>query len=138
MKLALCHSMHYAEKALEVQKWFQNHGHEAFPSGYSQEFVGLTDEQKETLKLEQKYNDDAMRKHWEIIQNCDRVLILNYDKHGIPGYIGGNSFLEMGFAYILNRPLYLLNPIPEMPYYKTEIIATKPVVVDGDLEKVML
>lgn len=137
MKIAICHSMQYAEKAIEVAQWFATQGHEAFPSSYSSQYVGLTDEAKEVLKLEHKYHDDAMREHWSVIDRSDRVLVLNYDKHGIPGYIGGNSFLEMGFAYILRKPIYLLNAIPEMPYYKTEIIAMNPTVVSGDLNLVL-
>jgi len=137
MNIALCHSMQYAEKAKNVQEWFVSQGHTAFPSSFNTLFLGLSDEEKEELKLKQKYEQDAIREHWGVIQTCDRVLILNYEKHGIPGYIGGNSFLEMGFAYILHKPIYLLNPIPEMPYYETEIIAMKPIVVDGNLEKVI-
>jgi len=137
MKIALCHSMQYAERALEVAEWFKMRGHEAFPSGTSHLYVGLSDEEKEVLKLEQKYNHDVIREHWYVIEKADVVLILNYDKHGIPGYIGGNAFLEMGFAYILKKPMYLLNPIPKMPYYETEIIGMKPIVLNGELEGII-
>lgn len=137
MKIALCHSMQYAEKAKEVQEWFRAKGHEAFPSSFNESFIGLNDEEKEILKLKQKYEQDAIREHWSTIEDCDVTLILNYDKHGIEHYIGGNSFLEMGFAYIQKKPLYLLNPIPDMPYYKTEIIAMKPIILNRDLEKIL-
>lgn len=136
MKIALCHSMQYSEKAKEVQAWFAARGHDAFPSKFTNAFIGLNDEEKEVLKLKQKYEHDAIREHWNIINECDVILVLNYDKHGIPGYIGGNSFLEMGFAYVLNKPLYVLNEIPEMPYYKTEIIGMKPIVLNGNVEKI--
>lgn len=133
MDIALCHSMQYAEKAKEAQQWFAARGHRAFPSTFNEKFIGLSDEEKETLKLHQKYEHDAIREHWGIISACDATLVLNYDKHGISGYIGGNSFLEMGFAYVLKKPIYLLNPIPKMPYYETEIIAMKPIILNGDL-----
>ncbi|OGQ22975.1 MAG: hypothetical protein A3I05_06060 [Deltaproteobacteria bacterium RIFCSPLOWO2_02_FULL_44_10] len=61
------------------------------------------------------------------------ILVLNYDKNGIKGYIGGNSFLEMGFAYIQKKPIYLLNEIPEIAFYDTEIKAMKPIVIYGEL-----
>ncbi len=137
MKIALCHSMQYAEKAKEAQQWFESRGHEASPSSQNEQYLGLSDEEKEVLKLKHKYDNDAIRTHWNVIKNSDRVLILNYEKHGIPGYIGGNSFLEMGFAHILKKTLYLLNPIPKMPYYETEIIAMKPIVLDGNLEGIL-
>lgn len=137
MKIALCHSMQFAEKAREVEKWFKDNGHQAQGSIFIDGFLGLNNEEKETLKLKQKYEHDAIREHWRVIQESEVVLILNYDKNNIPNYIGGNSFLEMGFAYILNKPIYLLNPIPAMPFYETEIIAMKPVILDGDLTKII-
>ncbi|MCX6780295.1 MAG: hypothetical protein NT034_03920 [Candidatus Magasanikbacteria bacterium] len=136
MKIALCHSMQYAEKVKEVADFYRSAGHEAFASSFNDQYLGLNDEEKEKLKLFHKYEKDAMREHWNVIEKCDKVLVLNFDKHGIPGYIGGNSFLEMGFAYILKKPIYLLNPIPKIPYYETEIIAMKPTVLNGDLEKI--
>ena len=30
----------------------------------------------------------------------------------------------------------MLNPIPEMPYCKSEIEAVKPIILDGDLTKI--
>jgi hypothetical protein len=66
----------------------------------------------------------------------DALLVANYDKHGIAGYIGGNAFIELAYAYILGQKLYALNPLPDMPYYGTEIIALKPVVANGDLRKI--
>lgn len=136
MKIAICHSMQYSEKAKEAEDFFRTAGHEAFASSFNDKYHGLSDEEKEKLKLFHKYEKDAMREHWSVIEKCDRVLILNIDKHDIHGYIGGNSFLEMGFAYILKKPIYLLNPIPKMPYYETEIIAMKPIVLNGDLKKI--
>ncbi len=137
MIITLCHSMQYAEKAKEAQSWFEEHGHTAIPSNRNDLFIGLSDDEKETLKLKQKAELDVLTEHWENIQKSDVVLVLNYDKHDIKGYIGGNSFLEMGFAYILKKPIYLLQDIPEIPYYKTEIIAMKPIVIHRNLSHVL-
>lgn len=137
MIIALCHSMQYAERAEEVKRWYAEHGHEAFPSSFNAQYIGLSDEEKEALKLFHKYERDAIREHWATIEKSDAVLVLNYEKHGIAHYIGGNAFLEMGFAYILRKPIYLLNPVPKMPHYETEIIGMKPVVIEGDLAKVL-
>lgn len=70
------------------------------------------------------------------MQGADAVLAVNLDKHGIKNYIGGNTFLELGFAHVLNQKIFLLNPIPDMPYYKTEIVAMKPIVINGDLSQI--
>ena len=42
----------------------------------------------------------------------------------------------MGFAYVLGKPIYLLNLIPKMPYYETELIALRPIVIDGALDRI--
>jgi hypothetical protein len=58
------------------------------------------------------------------------------DKHGIENYIGGNVLIEMGYAHILNKKIFLYNPIPNIEFYKTEIIAMQPVILNGDINKV--
>ena len=77
-----------------------------------------------------------IKRYYKIIQNSDAVLVLNFDKNGIKNYIGGNTFLEMGFAYVLNKPIYLVNPIPDM-IYTDEIKAMQPKILNGDLGKII-
>ena len=54
---------------------------------------------------------------------------------GIPSYVGGNSFLEMGFAHILNLPIYMMQAVPDMPY-QSEMAAMDPDIIDGDLSRI--
>ncbi|MEK6937734.1 MAG: hypothetical protein AABX04_01690 [Nanoarchaeota archaeon] len=49
---------------------------------------------------------DSIRNYWKVIQEADAVLIANFDKKGIKNHIGGNSFLEMGFAHVLNKKIF--------------------------------
>ncbi len=136
MKIGVVGSMQYTEKMMALRDQLNERGHEAFVTTLAPPFVGKTDEEKETIKLHQKNNMDAIREFWNLMQGADAVLVANYDKHGISNYIGGNTFLEMGFAHVLDQKIFLLNPIPKMPYYETEIIAMKPLVIAGDLSKV--
>jgi len=135
MKIGVAGSMQFTERMIELCEQLEVMGHTAFMSKFGPAFVGKTDEEKEKIKLEQKYNYDAIREFWKPMQNADALLVANFDKHGIKNYIGGNAFLEMGFAHILHQKIYLLNPIPKMPYYETEIIAMQPTVINGDLNK---
>jgi len=68
------------------------------------------------------------RMNFANVEKCDCLFILNYDHRGYPNYVGGNSFLEMGLAFYLGKPIYLLNGIPEGMPYTEEIKALKPVV----------
>lgn len=75
---------------------------------------------------------DSIRSYCNVIKSCDYILIANYDKKGIKNYIGGNSFLELGYAHILQKKLFLLHDIPEM-IYTDEIKAMQPIVINDDL-----
>jgi len=136
MKVGVVGSMQYTEKMMELCEGLEKLGHEAYMSKFAAPFVGKSDEEKERIKLEQKYQQDAIREDCKWVKDMDVLLVANYDKHGIPNYIGGNAFIEMAYAHILGKPLFLINPIPEMPYYGTELVAMKPSVINGDLVKI--
>ena len=136
MRIGVAGSMQYTEKMMEICEALSKQGHEAFMSKFADAYVGKTDEEKEKLKLHHKYNHDAIREFWKQMQGADALVVANYVKYGIKNYIGGNSFLEMGFAHVLNQKIFLMNPIPDVPYYGTEITAMKPIVLNGDLSKV--
>jgi len=134
MKIGIIGSMQYTEKMLEARDALINIGHDAFVTDLHKALVGKSDEEKEKIKLHQKYNMDAIREFWRAMQGADAVLVLNYDKNGVKNYIGGNTLMEIGFAHVLNQKIFLLNPIPEIPYYKTEIEAVKPIIINGNLK----
>lgn len=136
MKIGVSGSMQYTEKILEIAKQLRAQGHEVFTPQNTERYIGKTDDEKEQIKLDEKYNQDAIREFWKPMQDADALVVANYDKHGIKNYIGGNAFLEMGFAYVLNQKIYLMNPIPDVPYYGTEIIAMRPIILNGDLSKI--
>ena len=137
MKIGVSGSMQFTEKMMNLCEQLEALGYEAFMSKFAPYFVGKTDEEIEIIKLNQKNKNDAIREFWKPMQDADALLVANFDKHGIKNYIGGNAFLEMGFAHVLNQKIYLLNPIPHMPYYETEIIAMQPTIIDGDLSKIV-
>ncbi len=82
----------------------------------------------------QKY-DACMRAHFQKVAWSDAVLIANYDKNGVAGYVGPNTLMEMGLAFHFNKKIFLLWPVPDMAY-REEIWGMKPVVIAGDLKKI--
>lgn len=42
----------------------------------------------------------------------------------------------MTFAYVLNKKIYLLTALPDFEYLLEEVIAMKPVILNGDLSKI--
>lgn len=136
MKIGIIGSMQFTEKMIEMRDELNKMGHHAFVTDLHTPFIGKSDAEKEKIKIHQKNNCDAIREFWNAMQGADAVLALNIEKHRIKNYIGGNTFLEIGFAYILKQKIFLLNPIPEIEYYKTEIVAMKPIILNGDLSKI--
>jgi hypothetical protein len=136
MRIGIIGSMQFTEKMLEVRDKLNELDHNAFVTDLHEAFIGKTDEEKEIIKIDQKNNKDAIREFWDAMQGADAVLVLNYDKHGVSNYIGGNTLMEIGFAHILNQKIFLLNDIPDIQFYKTEIEAVKPIIINGNLSKI--
>ncbi|HVV66530.1 MAG TPA: hypothetical protein VHB72_00460 [Candidatus Saccharimonadales bacterium] len=136
MNIGVAGSMQFTDRMIEVCEELRKLGHEPFMSKFGGNYAGKSAEEIEALKLVDKNEHDAIREFWQPMQTADALLVLNFDKHGIKNYIGGNAFLEMGFAHVLNQKIFLWNPAPDMPYYGTEIVAMKPVVINGDLNKI--
>lgn len=76
-----------------------------------------------------------IKNHVEKIKKSDAILVANYLKNNIQDYIGGNTFLEMGMAYALNKPIYLMNPIPDLAY-TDEIHGLEPIILHGKLDEI--
>jgi hypothetical protein len=80
-------------------------------------------------------DEGMVSRHMDKIAISDAVLIANYPKNNIEGYIGPNTLMEMAVAFYLKKKIYLLNPVPDQAW-KEEIIGVKPVVVNGDLKSI--
>lgn len=128
--------MQYTEKILGVRDELIKLGHDAFVTNLAEPFVGKTDDEKEMIKIEQKNNQDAIKEFWDLMQEADAVLVMNLDKGSVKNYIGGNTLMEIGFAHVLNQKIFLYNPIPDIPYYKSEIEAVKPIIINGDFSMI--
>lgn len=136
MRIGIIGSMQYTERMIEARDELIKLGHDAFITNLASPFVGKTDEEKEKIKINQKNTKDVIREFWKLMQGADAVLVMNLDKNGVKNYIGGNTLMEIGFAHVLEQRVFLYNPIPDIPYYKSEIEAVKPVVINGDLSKI--
>ena len=137
MKIAICASMVFAEKMVEVKHQLEEIGHIVYISQFAEGYLGKAEKEKETLAVHDKNEHDAIRKFWEIIKKSDAILVLNYDRRGIKNYIGGNTLMEIGFAHVLNKKIFMMNPIPDIEYYRSEIEAVSPVILEQDLTKII-
>lgn len=139
MKIAICSSLDFTAELKEIADKLSDMGMEVrIP--FTSEMILRGDLTVEGIKAEKesgKFSSrairvDAIRRYWKVIKECDAILVTNYDKKGMSNYIGGNTFLEMGFAHVLGKKIFLLGDIPEMSY-SDEIRAMQPKVIGGDL-----
>lgn len=136
MTITICGSMQFHKEMGQVRDELSSLGFNVFVPGelddleHNESYMS-TDEERITAKIEY----DFIREHFHRIEEAEAVLILNYEKKGIPGYIGGNTFLEMGYAFGLGKKIYLLHDVPDMDY-KTEMHAIQPIILNGDLSKI--
>ncbi|MFA6919205.1 MAG: hypothetical protein WC244_03825 [Patescibacteria group bacterium] len=143
MKVVICGSIEFTPKIKEVSDVLTERGYEVDVPLTSQRIISgeltLEEFKKETQQngdgAFRKIKDNIIKRYYDIINNSDAILVLNLEKNGVANYIGGNTFLEIGFAHVLGKPIYLYNDIPDMSY-TDEIVAMQPVVLSGDLFKI--
>ncbi|MCK9379006.1 MAG: hypothetical protein M0P97_02585 [Candidatus Moranbacteria bacterium] len=139
MKIGIIGSSVFAKQMVEYRDKLIALGHENnLHEHYVAQAKGEMKDVIERMNVEHsqvKIENDYIKYHYNEIVESDAVLVLNFDKNGIENYIGGNTLMELGFAYVHNKKIFLLNPIPEMAY-KDEIEAVQPIVINGDLSKI--
>jgi len=140
MKITLCGSVKFAKELVEIYHQLKALGHT--PEMHEKMF-GIADGtataiidgiEKDHGKL--KRQEGFIKWWYNCIKNSDAILVCNFDKNGIKNYIGGNTLMEIGFAHVNDKKVFLLNPIPEDVSYVDEIKAMVDVVLNGDLSKI--
>ncbi|MBI4032647.1 hypothetical protein HY374_02995 [Candidatus Berkelbacteria bacterium] len=141
MNIAICGSLAFTYQFAELKQELETMGHEvAIPFTSRRILAGeLTLEEILSAKgtgaaANLKAGTDVIRRYYEVVKESDAILVANYEKKGIPGYIGGNTFLEMGFAHVLHKPIFLLHPLPDLPY-RDEMESMRPIITDRNLKQ---
>ena len=141
MKITICGSIKFAKELVEICKELEKQGHVPLmqedmykvADGTAEELIDMANG-VETAEIKRKY--DYIKAWHKLINDSDAILVCNFDKNGIKNYIGGNALMEIGFAYVSNKKVFLLNSIPEESSYVDEIKAMEPVILNGDMSKI--
>lgn len=132
MKITICGSLAFAKEMLKIKQKLEKQNHiVVVPPNIDKYADGKIDLENKWEKI--KF--DVIRNYFKEIKKTDAILVINKDKNKIKNYIGGNSLIEIAFAHVLNKKVYLLNPIPKINY-SDEIKAMKPIITNGDLTKI--
>lgn len=143
MKIVICSSVSFAEDIMKAKKFLEKRGDSVVIPHGLEDYINDPELKRRasgwgTLEgAERKIKNDLIRGYYEEIKTSDAILVVNKDKNGIKNYLEGNSFLEMGYAHALRKPIYVLNPLPEeLKVFYQELVAMQPVVINGDLSKI--
>jgi len=146
MKITICGSIAFYDKMLEARVALEDFGHDVRlpPHEIKDENGAMISVQEYYVQRKAATTDtgwiwdrkaEAIAAHFEKVAWADAVLVTNYDKNDIPGYIGGNTLMEMGVAFFLRKPIYLLTHVPRLSY-REEIIGMKPIVIEHDFAQI--
>ncbi len=130
MKIALCGSMDFMPEMRDAEERLR-------VMGYETEYPNLAEGK---VKDEQTERNIALKsgfinEHFRKIDTSDAILVVNISKKGVEGYVGGNTLMEMTYAYAHGLEVFLTNPLPDMPY-TPEMRAMQPLVINRDLTKI--
>jgi len=137
--VVICSSAAFYEHANEVKSELEKHGLKVVVPKTAQRMAETGDYDVSHYKT--WYGDasdydkkaDYMRAHFDEVSAGDIVLVVNDEKHGVPNYIGPNVLMEMSLAWYQQKPIYILNDLPDDPRFEEEIKGFMPIVMKGDL-----
>lgn len=146
MKVCICASMSAYKRFIDLKSELEKIGHEVFAPdlefktdnsddtsvGHYFDTHGGIDAFPLGHDVWQK-KGEAIRAHFKKIDNSDCILVANYEKKGIQNYIGGNTFLEIGYAFGQNKKIFILHEVADSSTFKEEIFGMQPTIISGDL-----
>lgn len=140
--ITICSSVSFYKKVFDVKKELEQLGFNVLIPQTAEKMQKSGDFNVDNHKTwfknpaDYKIKRKLMEGHFKKIKKSYAILVLNYEKKGVPGYIGGNVLMEMAAAFLDKKPIYILNPIAEDLNIKEEIFALQPKFLNGDLTKI--
>jgi hypothetical protein len=137
MKIMIIGSMKFVHQMHEIKKELEKLGHEAtIPFGSDPHLTdgNFVDSLEENLKY--CIDNDVMKKNFEIVANNDAVLVVNYKRNGIDGYIGASVLMELAIAHYFGKKIFLMEKAPDFSKHRWahEVAIMQPQVISGNLD----
>ena len=134
MKIFIASSKHFYDRIMPIKENLELRGHEiTLPNCFENPFE---EEEMESGSEEHvNWKDEMMRRTDASIAPQDAILVLNFEKNGIPNYIGGATFMEVIKAWEMNKKIFFYNSLPNCSF-SDELRGMSPVVINGELELV--
>ena len=131
--------MKFVKDMVKVKKQLDKLGHEArLPFGTNPHLKDKNFVDNLDKNLEYCLKNDVMRKNFQMVADSDAVLVINYKRNGLDGYIGISALLEMGVAHYLKKKIFLMQKPPHFhnARWAHEVAIMQPTVIYEDLSKI--
>ncbi len=132
-KIIVCGSMNFITEMKEFKKTYENSKTTIIIPDTSEKAMEYDKASFETQILMKK---TFIHNHLNLIKLSDCILIWNPRKKGINGYVGTNTLIEMTCAYILKKPIFIINP-PEDKNTNLEILGMEPIIINQDFTQIL-
>lgn len=139
MRIMICGSMTFAKEMLQIKKILEDLGHLVdIPTDALEIVNGEHNHDNLDADYDHCIKRGIMKEHFKLIENSDAMLVLNFNKNNINGYIGTATLMEIGIAYHFNKKIFLLHKLPSHSEHRWvhEVRITQPIIIDGDLSKI--
>ena len=135
MKIFIACSKYFYDRIIPIKNFLESRGHKvSLPNSFDEPFA---EERFRNMSKKEhvEWKSTIMKKDEENINPNDAVLVLNFEKRGIPNYIGGATFLEVYTAWKMDKKIFFYNSLPNCSF-TDELIGINPVIINGDLEEI--
>ncbi|HKC14726.1 MAG TPA: hypothetical protein VKC89_02055 [Patescibacteria group bacterium] len=142
--IVICSSASFYEKLFPIEKELKKLGYKVVLPKIAHKMKKNKNFDVNFYKTWYKNPNDYAKKrklmnaHFRKIVKGDAILVTNFDKNGVRGYIGGNAFMEVTIAYHYRKPIFILNEITENSTIKEEIYGVNSTFLKGDLNRISL
>lgn len=80
-----------------------------------------------------KKKTQLMEGHFKKVLEADAILVANFEKNGLKGYIGGNVLMEMVLAFHYKKPIFIYNDISDELGIKEEVFGLNPIFLNSNV-----
>lgn len=147
--ITLCGSMIFVDKMMSIKNELEE-------MGYSVTCPKLSDEEEKTGAITfmdyieslggiekvtpensvWKIKGEAIKEYKKEIDASDAILVCNFDRDEKQNRIGDNSFLEMGYAFFMNKEIFVLQGPPYGDEKIEEVLGMTPTFLYGNLNTI--
>lgn len=137
MTITLCGSLTFNQEMLQLQEDLEAMGHmvdipESANHNQSKEWWADLEQNDRAEYV--RFKQERIRGHFDKVVRDEAIVVANYPKKGIDGYIGANTLMEISLAFYKGKKIYFLFPNSQ-EFMTDEIEVFQPIILNGDLTK---